>query len=510
MNGVNNDWIDEIDADEPEAALVAPAAAAQEAPAPAPPPAPVPAARGWLRLLKRTDKGVVVKTLDNLRLILLHQWGDVIRYNEMTHSPEFLANGQWSPCDTRVSTDVRCSIERDFGLSYGAEPFEHALASVAHHRVVHPVRDYLTGVRWDGVSRLSDVLRVLGAEDSAINRRIISCWFQAAIARPLDPGVKVDTVLVLIGKQGSRKSTFFNVLAGAWFCDSYMDITNKDAYLQLHSAWIYEWGEIEKVTGARSADQVKAFLTSQCDTFRAPYDRTTKTLPRSSIFIGTTNDERFLSDCTGNRRFWPLATGARIDIEWVKANRDQLWAEAMHLRSEWFRDNPDSPTRPWVLTDEETADLDARTTLSNTVGDPWEDDIDQFLYSDRAHAWPRMRMSDQEMVFDPRELDAVGNMYNRTTARPLTTALLLGLGLNIKPKDVGAQQQRRLGNLMRTQGWKQVVVKTDGRCVRAWVPDTADAVERWHAALKAPTVGQAPAIRPGQHTPNFDDMINLL
>jgi predicted P-loop ATPase len=172
----------------------------------------------------------------------------------------------------------------------------------------------------------------------------------SAVARVMNPGCKVDTVLVLVGKQGAKKSTFFAELAKGWFLDSAIDIHSKDAYEQLRRGWIIEWSELEALRRSRDASAIKAFVTSQVDVYRPAYGRVAKEHPRQCVFVGTTNDQEFLSDPTGNRRWWPLAVKDSIDIKTLRAIRDQIWAEAVELylanEQHWLTDEEEAAIQP--------------------------------------------------------------------------------------------------------------------------------------------------------------------
>jgi predicted P-loop ATPase len=220
-----------------------------------------------------------------------------------------------------------------------------ALASVAEDNSFHPVREYLNGLTWDGTSRLRELQRVLRIpveQRHEIHEVVLRKTMIAAVARALEPGCKVDSVLILVGPQGQKKSTFFKVLVGPeWFGDPDIDIENKDALQMMGRFWVIEWAELKALL--QSTDSaVKAFITRTEDTFRPPYGKVPITVSRSCIMVGTTNDDEFLSDPTGNRRFWPIAgcgIDGEIDIEWVRQNRDQLWAEATRAYKageEWY------------------------------------------------------------------------------------------------------------------------------------------------------------------------------
>ena len=236
-----------------------------------------------------------------------------------------------------------------------------ALLQVASERSYHPVRDYLSGLVWDGTPRIELVAStILHAADTAISRMLLRRWFISAVARPMSPGCKMDTVLVLVGDQGWLKSTFFDTLAGEHFTDTAIDIHSKDSYEVLQRSWILEWSELESIR-RRAMETVKAFLSSRRDTYRPSYGRLPVTVPRTSVIVGTTNRPDFLDDETGNRRFWLVDVGGEIDLPRLREWRDQLWAEAVaayHDGEQW-----------WLTPDEEAALAPVHEAHATT--DPW-------------------------------------------------------------------------------------------------------------------------------------------
>jgi predicted P-loop ATPase len=267
-----------------------------------------------------------------------------------------------------------------------------AATMVAEENPFHPVRDYLDGLVWDGKHRLDDWLSTyLGAtvepsddklngkdkeEDqkrfaaqSAYLKAIGSRWMIGAVRRIYRPGEKVDCALVLVGPQGILKSTVFSVLGGEWFTDQVPDLGSKDAAIQLAGIWIVEFAEFLSI---RSVDvnASKKWMTIRKDRYRAPYGRHSSDHPRQSVFGGTTNDHEFLSDPTGARRFWSAVCGEKIDIEALRRDRDQLFAEAVH------RHRAGEPH--WL----DTADLQAAAAVEaeeHYIQHPWEALIQEWL-----------------------------------------------------------------------------------------------------------------------------------
>ena len=150
------------------------------------------------------------------------------------------------------------------------------------------------------------------------------------VARALNPGSELHTCLVLQSdQQGIGKSTFWKLLGGQWFSDSLGDLRDvREDRLQLHSAWIHEWGEIDNVMGKRESETLKRFISCSRDDVRRPYGRGTEQLPRSCGLVGTTNRRDFIKDPTGNRRF-PIVQVNTVNLDWVQENRDRIWGSAV-------------------------------------------------------------------------------------------------------------------------------------------------------------------------------------
>jgi putative DNA primase/helicase len=217
-----------------------------------------------------------------------------------------------------------------------------AITAVAHEYAYHPVRDYLNSLQWDGVERVGKLFqyyfRAKLPDDPAECDRLVAyldhasrCFLVSAVARPMQPGCKADYIPVIVGlKQGQFKSTALRALCydPAWFSDDIStDLIDRDTKESLSGKWIIELAEIPHIR--RETEKMKAFFSRREDRYRAAYGRGSKDYPRQGVFIGTSNDLEFV-DVTGNRRFWPFISEG-VDIEAIECNRDQLWAEAVHL-----------------------------------------------------------------------------------------------------------------------------------------------------------------------------------
>ena len=205
------------------------------------------------------------------------------------------------------------------------------LRAAARKQSYHAIRSELEALKWDGTSRLASWLSTcLGVSDSAYTRAVGRMFLISMVARIMKPGCQADYVLVIEGDEGILKSTACRILAGdpEYFSDSLPPIHSvKDAAPHLEGKWLIELPELAAITKG-DAKIGKAFLTSLVDRYRPTYSRSEVARPRQSVFIGTTNETTYLTDPTGNRRYWP-ARAATIDVEQLRADRDQLFAEAV-------------------------------------------------------------------------------------------------------------------------------------------------------------------------------------
>jgi len=223
------------------------------------------------------------------------------------------------------------------GLNVAPTVVSRAVGAVARELRLHPVRDWLDTLRWDGTPRIETwTSTYLGAEPTAFHHTVGALWLISAVARVYRPGVKADHMLILEGPQGARKSTAIKVLAGEdWFTDELPELGSKDAAIHMQGVWIVEIAELDAI-GRAEVSRIKAFLTRTTDRFRPPYGRYTVEVPRQCVFAGTVNPDTYLRDETGNRRFWPLRCGA-IDIAALARDRAEAAAaqEARYQADAW-------------------------------------------------------------------------------------------------------------------------------------------------------------------------------
>ena len=236
--------------------------------------------------------------------------------------------------------------------TYEIENFKNMVRAVDDYAKLHsfnPIQEYLESLpKWDGTPRAdSFFINVLGVKDSKYARLVTRHWLLAAVARIFNPGCKWDYALIIKGDQGIGKSTAFAKLGGKWFNDSIDSINGKDAIEQLLGSWIVELGEMQ-ATKKSTNEAIKSFLSRRVDKIRLPYLQRSEEYPRQAVFAGTTNNEEFLKDLTGSRRFLvlvALASDAEAKQKLAAIDKNyinQLWAEVLVLYKELFKDGFDS------------------------------------------------------------------------------------------------------------------------------------------------------------------------
>lgn len=293
--------------------------------------------------LELDKNGSVRSSLNNLIKIMAHE--DLVRYNKFANSIE-IPEALWVRTTNLPyfndgdESSLKAYVSMKYGTDFSRDSFAAAIHGSAMAHSYDPVADYLNSLVWDGTTRVSTSLsRFLGAPDSYYTSCAASCLFVGAVKRAFNTtGIRHDEMVVLVGAEGSGKSAFCRIIAkrDEWFTDNIGDLKSKDSSEGLQGKWIVEFAELKSMQGV-SSEHTKAFLSRDVDKFRMPYGTRSSSFPRRCIIIGTTNNDKFLSDTGANRRFVPVITSGgygsthELDRKALAAEVDQLWAEAVHM-----------------------------------------------------------------------------------------------------------------------------------------------------------------------------------
>jgi predicted P-loop ATPase len=390
----------------------------------------------WSQYLQRDDHGNAIPNLANAAHILRRapMMVGLFAYDEMLRHPllqKAIPGGRSEPLsEPRPMHDADIGVVQEWLQRHelrrlGKDVAAQAIDLVARENDFHPVRDYLTGLIWDGTPRLLTWLNVyLGADDTPYHAGIGKMFLVAMVARIMRPGCKADYMPVFEGPQGARKSTACAILGGKWFSDSLPDLHHVDAVrlsMHLRGKWVIEIAEMSSISKAE-AGALKAFLTQTEERYLPKYARTEVIEPRQCIFVGTTNKAAYLRDETGGRRFWPVKVGT-IDTDALVRDRDQLFAEAMRAYTTGVRWWPTQAFEAEHIAPEQEARFEA---------DAWEEEIRAFVAGKSK----------------------------------VTVLQVAREGLFIDLPKVGTADQRRIAAAMERMGWERGARAHGG--VRVW------------------------------------------
>ena len=300
----------------------------------------------WAEELTVNSKGEYDNSAPNINLILQNDQilKDCYSLNTFDFRRYVLRNTPWRKIESSKTPEpmrdvdysgIRNYIECIYGINSSMK-IDDAFAIDVERRGFHPIQQYILSTEWDHINRIDTLLiDYFGCDDNAYTRAAIRKSLCAAVARVFEPGTKFDMVLILVGEQGTYKSTFLRKLGANWFSDTFTTVQGKEAYEQLQGAWIIEMAELSALKKSE-VENIKQFISKCDDAFRPAYGRTVEIYKRQCVFFGTTNDTDFLKDSTGNRRFNPIDIHPEFATKSVKDDLNeeevkQIWAEAYEL-----------------------------------------------------------------------------------------------------------------------------------------------------------------------------------
>lgn len=408
----------------------------------------------WLGLDQQN--GHVLDNLNNAAKVLEsdtrlagHVWCDEFANRTKTDlcfdSPHGITIGplrEWSDVD---DAHVARHMQNVIGMSFiRDETVGKAVRMVASRNRINPPRAWMESLVWDGVERLHTFLQLgFGAEQSDYHAAVGRCFAVSVVARVYTPGCKVDTVPVFESRQGAGKSQAIKAFGGEWATECHEQVTGKDFYQVLHGYMIMEIAELNAFNRAE-VNRIKGTISSPVDRYRAPYERRAQDHPRQTVLVGTTNRDDWNTDDTGARRFWPVTCGA-VDLEWIRVNRAQLFAEAVarFKRSEIWWDVP--------LVEAEAAQAARRPD------DAWTDFVATYVNGGTC-------------VYGP-------GINNQLTFAPQTEVMIvdiLMLAIRIPIEEQEKRHEMRVASILTGLGWRRELKSGAGKRLRCWVRTTSN------------------------------------
>jgi len=398
-------------------------------------------ARAGLKLAidDRTRKPFNVRY--NLRIALM-KLGVAVRYNEFNDRTMITGLDDFGPYLTDEAVlHIRMTCDHVFKFYPAKEMSFEVIFESAQLNKYHPVKDYFASLKWDGVERLDNwMITYGGAGETPYVRAVGALLLTAAVRRVRVPGAKFDEIVVIESPlQGTNKSSALETLASTeWFSDYLpINLQGKAIIEAIQGCLIIEAAEL---SGMRRAEieHMKAFTSRTVDRGRMSYDRVITNIPRQCVFVGTTNDSQYLKDTGGNRRFWPVRI-KEFNLETLRRDRDQLWAEAVVREASGAS----------IRMEPELWEAAAQEQLKRAVPDPFYDELQHHI-----------------------------GKFNCAKITSETLRLILDVRIGSWTQD----QNQRLVKAMRELGWKRPntagTIFYEGRYVVGWVIGDVEAKDR--------------------------------
>jgi len=369
--------------------------------------------------------GKYVPCLDSLCRIFEHHdhWRGRIWWDTFLERAQTDVNGRVEPWTDQHSSKACRWMQSVFELPTASSDRVHEAAiSIARDNPRNVLTEWLNGLAWDGEPRLNRLMdNGFGTAFDPYYVRVGECWLLSLVARAMAPGCKVDTMPVFEGSQGAGKSTALAILGGEWFGECHEDFGSKDFVLSLKGKWLIEVAEMHSFR-RQDVDRLKGIMSTRVDRVRVPYGRMTEEHPRQSVFAGTTNRDDWQADDTGARRFWAVRCGL-INQSWLRDNRDQLFAEAVHRykAGEGWHEIP--------------IEAAARAAEERRPEDPWASVLATYLDNTKTY-------SVRQLLADPLDID-IENQSQAAAAR--------------------------LSGILRRMGWRSSAFRENGTVTRRWV-----------------------------------------
>ncbi|MDC9591412.1 virulence-associated E family protein [Xenorhabdus sp. XENO-10] len=397
-------------------------------------PAPLPS-------FKRDKWGQIEATIENVtKAVMRPDFIDVeIRFDQFRDEIMFAPAGteQWQTFGDADYARLRITLEKRNFKPVGRELIRDAVLLAADENPFDSAIAWLNGLKWDGVPRIEQFYHThLGTEDTPFTRAVSSYMWTALAGRVLKPGIKADMVPVLVGKQGCGKSSGVAALSPdpSFFTEISFAEKDDDLARKMRGRLVAEISELRGLN-TKEQEAIKAFVTRTHENWIPKYREFATQFPRRTLFVGTTNEDEFLDDKTGNRRWLPVEV-KKISVEDIKSDLTLLWAEAKVIFEEdgiRFRD---------------AERLAAAVHEQYTIKDVWLETVERWLVT------PDLMT---EEIPRTREFLRAGDVLREA--------------LNIDPKNIGRREEMRISKILLVCGYKRVLRRINGKSQRVYEDD---------------------------------------
>lgn len=385
--------------------------------------------------LKRNSRGSPEDNLSNAMLVISDHpalggkiWADDFLQRIMTtwNGPK----REWKDGDDLLLTEWFQRAMRMPKLSL--KTVREAVQAIAFLNRRNELTEWLNTLQWDGIERLPTLMSdAFGTLQDDYTAAVGRCWLVSMIARAFKPGAKVDYAPVFEGIEGINKSTAMSIIGGEWFAECHEKITDKDFLQALQGVWLIEIAELNSFSKSEIR-RIKSVISCQDDRYRASYGRYTERHPRQCVFCATTNEDDWNESDTGARRFWPIRCG-EICIDYLRANREQLFAEAVHRYHQG--------EKWWDVPNEEAKNQQELRRKR----DEWEGIIERYVTWEPSHYENSVRKW----------------IARNEPLEKLTTQEILETALDIPPGKWTRSDQMRVSSALKSSSWKRIQLGSD-------------------------------------------------
>lgn len=394
-----------------------------------------------LPAFERDKWGRIEATISNAaKAVVRPDFVDIdIRFDQFRDEIMFApaGSGQWQAFTDADYARLRITMEKRGFKPVGRELIRDVVLLAADEQPFDSATTWLNGLEWDGVPRIESFYHThFGTADTPYTRAVSMYMWTALAGRVLEPGIKADMVPILVGPQGCGKSSGVEALSPdpSFFTEISFAEKDDDLARKMRGRLVAEIGELRGLN-TKELESIKAFVTRTHENWIPKYREFATQFPRRLVFVGTTNEDEFLADKTGNRRWLPVEV-SKVDVKAIKTDLLLLWAEAREtfkrLGGIQFRD---------------AERLGATVHEQYTIKDAWLETVEKWLDTP----------------------DLITEVVPRT-CEFLRASDVLRDAIGLDPRNIGKREEMRISNVLQNCGYKRAQRRIEGKKCKVWEP----------------------------------------